>query len=361
MKIRALEVFQIDLEPHVVRRDAIQAFTKQETVFVRIRTDDGAEGLGYTYTIGTGGRAIMALIQYDLAPHLIGEDPERIEYLWRKLWFMTHATVVGAVTSLALCAIDTALWDLRSRVLKRPLHLLLGGAKPRIPLYDTEGGWLNIDEAELVAGAEASKSKGLTGIKIKVGRSTVREDMRRLAAVRKAVGDDIEIMVDANQGFTVSEAIRRTKAFEPFQLCWMEEPLPAEDLNGHVRLSRSTATPIAVGESIYSVSHFREYMQRDACSVIQVDVGRVGGITPWMKVAHMAEGFNMSICPHFLMELHLPLCCAVTNSQWLEHIPQLSSISQPIRMEGAFSYPSEAPGLGIAWDREKMDRVKFTL
>ena len=361
MKIKAIDVFQIDLEPHVVRRDAIQAFTKQETVFVRIRTDEGAEGLGYTYTIGTGGRAIMALIRHDLEPHLIGEDPHRIEHIWRKLWFASHATVVGAITSLALCAIDTALWDLRSRLLGQPLHLLLGGAKPRIPVYDTEGGWLNIEQAELVAGAKASKAKGLRGVKVKVGRPTVQEDLRRLEAVRKAVGDDVEIMVDANQGFTVSEAIRRTKAFEPVQLAWMEEPLPAEDLNGHIRLSQSTATPIAVGESIYSISHFREYMQKDACSIVQVDVGRIGGITPWLKVAHTAESFNLWVSPHFLMELHLPLCCAIPNSQWLEHIPQLSSISAPIRIEGGFAYPSEKPGLGIDWDREQMKRRQFTL
>jgi L-alanine-DL-glutamate epimerase-like enolase superfamily enzyme len=102
-------------------------------------------------------------------------------------------------------------------------------------------------------------------------------------------------------------------------------------------------------------------MQQDACGIIQVDVGRIGGITPWMKVAHIAEGFNMPVCPHFLMELHLPLVCAVPNSVWLEHIPQLSSISAPIRIEGAYSFPSDEPGLGIAWDREQMDQVKFTL
>jgi L-alanine-DL-glutamate epimerase-like enolase superfamily enzyme len=360
MKITAIEVFQIDLEPHVVRRDAIQAFTKQETVFVRVRTDEGVEGLGYTYTIGTGGAAIIALIRRDLESHVLGEDPLEVERIWRKLWFATHATVVGALTSLALCAIDTALWDLRSRYLKQPLHRLLGGAKDRIPVYDTEGGWLNIETAELVAGAKASKAKGLLGVKVKVGRPTVQEDMKRLGAVRHAIGDEIELMVDANQGFTVSEAIRRTRAFEPFQLAWMEEPLPAEDLNGHVRLSQSTATPIAVGESIYSVSHFREYMQKDACSIIQVDVGRIGGITPWMKVAHIAEGFNLAVCPHFLMELHLPLCCAVPNSQWLEYIPQLSSISAPIRIEGPHAYPSSQPGLGIDWDRDKLERLKHT-
>lgn len=361
MKIADIEVFQVDLEPHVVRTDAIQSFTRQETVFVRIRTDDGAEGLGYSYTIGTGGHAVMALLERDLKPHLIGEDARRIEHVWHKLWFLTHATVVGPITSIALCAVDTALWDLRSRVLGLPLHVLLGGARERIPVYDTEGGWLNVSTEALVEGARTSRDKGLHGVKVKVGKPAVAEDVRRLAAVREAIGEDMELMVDANQGWTVAEAIRRTRAFEPFHLTWMEEPLPAEDIDGHVRLSRTTATPIAIGESLYSLSHFREYLQRGACNVVQVDVGRIGGITPWMKTAHLTESFNMAVCPHFLMELHLPLCCAVPNAAWLEHIPQLSSISAPIRVEGGYAYPSQKPGLGIEWDLDALERRSHTL
>jgi len=361
MKIESVEVFQIDLEPNVVRSDAIQSFTKQETVFVRVRADNGAEGLGYTYTIGTGGRAIMALIRQDLIPQLLGEHPLMVEGIWKKLWFSTHATVVGAITSLALCAIDTALWDLRCKLLGQPLYMLAGGAKREIPLYDTEGGWLHVPIGDVIADALESREKGLRGVKVKVGKPTLSEDLRRLEAVREAIGDEMELMVDANQGFTVSEAIRRTKAFEDINLAWMEEPLPAEDLGGHIRLSSVTSTPIAVGESLYAVSHFREYLQREACSIVQVDVGRIGGITPWLKTAHLAESFNMSVCPHYLMELHLPLCCAVPNSQWLEHIPQLSAISTPIRIEGGIAYPSEEPGLGIQWDLQKMESLKQTL
>ncbi len=361
MKITAVEVFQIDLAPEVVRTDAIQAFTKQETVFCRIRTDDGAQGLGYSYTIGTGGRAVQALIKHDLADLLLGQDAQWVERIWKRLWFATHATVVGPITSIALCAIDTALWDLRCRVLGQPLHLLAGGAQADIPVYDTEGGWLNVPVQELVDGALRSKAAGLGGVKVKVGKPTLTEDLARLQAVREAIGPEMELMVDANQAFTVSEAIRRTHAMEPLNLAWMEEPLPAEDLNGHVRLSRSTAVPIAIGESLYAVSHFREYLQQGACSIVQVDVGRIGGITPWLKTAHLAESFNMVVCPHYLMELHLPLCCAVPNAQWLEQIPQLQAISAPIHIAGGRATPSDEPGLGIAWDHEKMERLKQTL
>ncbi len=165
-------------------------------------------------------------------------------------------------------------------------------------------------------------------------------------------------MVDANQALTVSEAIRRARLYEPLDLTWFEEPLPAEDLRGHVRLSASTSLPIAVGESIYHLSHMREYLANDACSIIQVDVARIGGITPWLKVAHLAEAFNVSVCPHYLMELHIALCAAVPNAAWVEHIPQLDILTtEGMRMADGHAVPSDAPGLGIAWDKSAIDRL----
>jgi L-alanine-DL-glutamate epimerase-like enolase superfamily enzyme len=175
--------------------------------------------------------------------------------------------------------------------------------------------------------------------------------------VRKALGPAFDIMTDANQGFTVSEAIRRARHYEALDVLWFEEPLPAEDLNGHVLLSQSTSLPIAVGESLYHPSHFREYLQRGACNIIQVDVGRVGGITPWLKVSHLAETFNVQVCPHYLMEIHLGLCCAVPNATWLEHIPQLDDISiSRVAIQNGYATPSNQPGLGIDWDWKAIER-----
>ncbi len=357
-KIDRVEVFMVDLVPKVKRTDAIQSFTSQETPFVRIFADDGAVGTGYTYTIGTGGHAIVELLARDLAPKLIGRNPDQIEAIWKALFFHTHATSVGAITSLALAAIDTALWDMRCRRSGRPLHIEAGGAQESVPLYTTEGGWLHISAEALVEDALAARASGFGGSKIKVGRPP-KDDAKRLEAVRKAVGDDFEIMVDGNQGATVDEAIRRARLYEPFDLAWYEEPLPAEDLGGHIRLSASTSLPIAVGESIYSLSHFREYLQRDAASIVQVDVARIGGITPWLKTAHLAESFDMAVCPHFLMELHVALTAAVPNGRWVEYIPQLDSLtSEKMKIVNGRAMPSDQPGLGIAWDWEAIARQR---
>jgi L-alanine-DL-glutamate epimerase-like enolase superfamily enzyme len=356
--IERVELFQVDLTPPRPRSDAIQSFVRQETPIVRITCADGAQGTGYSYTIGTGGSSVVALLRDHLAPRLLGRDADEIERLWKELFFHTHATAVGAITSLALAAIDTALWDLRCRRAGLPLWKAAGGAQPRVPVYTTEGGWLHHSAAELVDEALAAKAAGFRGTKIKVGKPAIAEDVARLEAVRRAVGDAFEIMTDANQAFTVSEARRRAHAYEAVGLAWLEEPLPAEDLGGHAELAAVATMPIAIGESLYHPSHFREYLERGACSIVQVDCARVGGITPWLKVAHLAETFNVAVCPHFLMELHVSLAAAVPNGAWVEHIPQLDAITASrMAMADGFAIAPDAPGLGIDWDFAAIERL----
>ncbi len=356
--IERIEIFQVDLAPPVPRSDAIQSFVTQETPIVRITCADGAVGVGYSYTIGTGGASVVALLSDHLCPRLLGRDATEIERLWKELFFHTHATAVGAITSLALAAIDTALWDLKCRRAGLPLWKVAGGAQPRVPVYTTEGGWLHHPAQQLVDESVAAKAQGFRGAKLKVGKPSIAEDVARLTAVRNAVGDAFELMVDANQAFTVSEARRRAHAYEPLGLAWLEEPLPAEDLGGHVELAAVAPMPIAVGESIYHPSHFREYLERDACSIVQVDCARIGGITPWLKVAHLAETFNVAVCPHFLMELHVSLTAAVPNGAWVEYIPQLDAITTSrMAMADGFALAPETPGLGIEWDFAAIDRA----
>ena len=350
-KITQVEVLLVDLVPKVKRTDAIQSFVSQETPIVRITDADGQTGIGYSYTIGTGGSSVLALLNDHLCPRLIGREADEIEGIWRSLFFHTHATTVGAMTSIALAAIDTALWDLRCKRAKQPLWRMAGGAQHSVPLYSTEGGWLHLEAQALVDDALAVKAKGFSGAKIKIGRPHVAEDVARLAAVREAVGPDFEIMTDANQGFNLSEAIRRARHYEGLDIAWFEEPLHADDIEAHAQLTRSTSVPIAVGESLYSISQFKDYLVRQACTIVQVDVGRIGGITPWLKVAHMAEAHNVAVCPHFLMELHVSLSAAIPNGRYVEYIPQLDEITHSrMRIDNGRAIPSDAPGLGIEWD-----------
>jgi len=353
--ITSAKAYLIDIEVETVRTDAVQAFLKQETIFVDITTDDGLTGTGYSYTIGTGGKAVLAMVE-ELIPTLPGRDARNVGGLWHQLFASTRATTVGAITSLALAAIDTALWDLRCLRAGEPLWRLAGGARQRVPLYDTEGGWLHLSTDDLAIGAKASAAAGWPGVKVKVGKPTAVEDVARLRAVRDELGPELQIMVDANQSFSLSEACRRAEAYRPLDLAWFEEPMPADDVAGHVALARSTNIPVAVGESMYSLAQFRDYLARGACSIVQVDVARIGGITPWLKVAHLAEAFNIDVCPHFLMELHVSLCAAVTNGRFVEHIPQLRAITNTtIEIADGHAVAPETPGLGIDWNRDAID------
>jgi L-alanine-DL-glutamate epimerase-like enolase superfamily enzyme len=356
-RITSIEILQVDLPPPVPRSDAIQSFVTQETPIVRLTMDDGSGGTGYSYTIGTGGSSVVALLTDHLCPRLIGRDPALIESIWRDLMFATHATTVGAISSLALAAIDTALWDWRCRRDGQPLWRAAGGAKQRIPVYTTEGGWLHLSPDALVRETLAAQQAGFKGAKIKVGKPHVSEDLARLRAVREAVGEGFEIMVDANQCFTLSEALRRAPHYAALGIAWFEEPLPADDIVGHARLAAASEVPIAVGESLYSIGQFAAYVQQGACSIVQVDVARIGGITPWLKVAHMAEAFNLAVCPHFLMELHVSLTAAAPAAAWVEYIPQLDAVAESrMTIEAGHAVAPDRPGLGIEWRHDELER-----
>lgn len=345
-----------DIAVETDRTDAVQSFVKQETVLVTLTTADGLTGTGYTYTIGTGGSSVLALLRDHLLPLLPGKDARNVEGLWQSLFAHTRATATGAITSLALAAVDTALWDLRCKRAGEPLWRLAGGHRREIPVYDTEGGWLHLGTEELVKSALAAQEARFAGVKIKVGKPHVAEDAERLRAVREAVGPALHVMTDANQSQSLSSAVQLAAALEPYDPYWLEEPMPADDVSGHARLARSTRIPIAVGESMYSPMQFRGYLETGGASVVQVDVARVGGITPWLKVAHLAETFNVKVCPHFLMELHVSLVAAVPNGAYVEYIPQLRAVTRTelVLRDGHAVAPDE-PGIGIDWDMDAIE------
>lgn len=357
--ITSASAMLVDIPVETVRTDAMQSFLKQETIIVDLTTDDATPGRGYAYTIGTGGRAVLSMLRDHLLPAVIGQDVRRPEAAWRHVHSQTRATTVGAITSLALAAIDTAIWDARCRRAGEPLWRMAGGSRPDVPLYDTEGGWLHIDTARLVENTLSARNDGWQGSKLKVGSPDPRQDIDRLASVRAAVGPGYPLMVDANQSLTLADARALAQALEPSSIAWLEEPMPADDVSAHARLVESTSIPIAVGESLYSVGQFKEYLARDAATIVQPDVARVGGITPWLKIAHLAEAFNVPVCPHFLMELHVSLVAAVPNGRIVEYIPQLRAVTTAdlTVAHGRTTAPDE-PGIGISWDDDALDDLR---
>ena len=295
---------------------------------VRITCADGAVGTGYTYTIGTGGSSVVALLRDHLAPRLIGRDAAEIEAIWKDLFFATHATAVGAITSLALAAIDTALWDLKCRRAGEPLWKVAGGAQRRVPVYTTEGGWLHHPRAAArrrVAGGEGAGlsrredegrqavdrgGRQAPGAGARGGRRRLRGHDRRQPGVHGCRGMPPCARLRGSAAWLVRGAAARGGSRRPRRA-------RCESRDAHCR---GRVACIIRRTSGNTSSGARARWCRSIARAI-------GGITPWLKVAHLAETFNAPVCPHFLMELHVSLSAAVPNGAWVEYIPQLDDVT----------------------------------
>lgn len=358
--IETVEVKLIRIPVDPPRGDAIQNFDAMELPIVHIKDATGAEGIGFGYTIGTGGTTIRELIEKELLPNLIGEDARNIAHLHHKLNASIHALTPGCISSTALSAIDVALWDLAGKRLHTPLHMLLGGAKNKVLLYNTHVGWLNrpLDEM-LELCKEAVKKDGFKALKLKVGKTEADEDEERIAAVRKTVGKEIKLMVDANQHWYYPEAVKRAKIFEKYDLVWLEEPVLATDIDAFVRLGTHSTIPRAGGESLYAIQDFFQYLCRGALDILQPDISRIGGITNAMRVCGMAQAAGLPVAPHVSPELSVTVACAVPNSIYVEFIPQMQPVlAQTIKIADGYAIPSDEPGHGINFDQEALSRME---
>jgi L-alanine-DL-glutamate epimerase-like enolase superfamily enzyme len=340
------------------RGDAIQAFDALEVPIVELVDAGGRRGVGFGYTIGTGGSAIAALTRDELLPRTLGADSRRIGQVVERLERSIHALEPGCLASTAIAAIDVALWDLAARRAGVPLYMLLGGAQDRVRLYNTHVGWLNrpIDEMAALA-REAVERDGFTAVKLKVGKPDPEEDRERVARVREAVGPRTTIMVDANQAWTADEAIRRVRQLEPCGLYWIEEPVDATDLAGYARVGRHVQTARAGGESLYSTAAFADAVRRGTLDILQPDVARVGGITNAMTVCRMAAAAHLPVAPHVSPELSIAVAAAVPNSIFVEYIPQMEPLlARPLDRRDGFAYPADTPGHGITFDPAALER-----
>lgn len=354
------EIYRIPV--HRKMEDAIRHFSKMDIIFAHIQTDEGLVGSGFSYSIiPFGAQEICSMINHGLGPLIQQMDPRNHEQIWSHMWRQVDWVGRGGIAVLAIAAVDIAIWDLKSKIANLPLYRLLGGARKRVPVYNTDGGWLNHSLDQLVEETKRIVASGFRGTKIKVGKEDPSEDCERIAAVREVLGPHRTLMVDANERFTSAEAIRRAKMWESWNLFWFEEPLPAEDILGHTSLKQHTSVPIAIGESLFSRYQFRDYIAAGGASILQPDVCRCGGITEWLKVAHLADCHNMQVSPHFVMELHLPLVAAVPNTLFVEYIPSLDQVlTQPLELIDGYFEASETPGLGIPFDWDRLRAFKVS-
>lgn len=329
-------------------------------LFVHIKTDEDIEGLG----VGQASPGAAQLIETVLKEILVGQDPFDIERLWDKMFWRLRTFGSKGIASQALSAVDVGLWDLKAKALGLPLYKLLGAYTDSVPIYGS-GGWTNLSEAELVAEMTGYVERGIRRVKMKVARDYGRaeaEDIARVAAVRKAIGDDVALYIDGNYGYYPKQAIYMAREFEQSQVGWFEEPVLVDDSHGLAEVRRAIEIPVAAGELESYKYRFRELIAGGAVDIAQPDVARVGGVTEWMKVAHLAHSFNLLVAPHAFQVVHLHLACATPNLKAVEYLGvdvacDLAWYTEiPPQKDGMWSPFPDRPGLGLELDPHAVEQ-----
>jgi L-alanine-DL-glutamate epimerase-like enolase superfamily enzyme len=351
--VRSVELSTLTLPLATAISDA-KVFTGRqkpmtEVVFLvaEITTEQGHTGLGFSYSKRAGGPAQYAHAQ-EVASAAIGEDPNDIAKLYTKLLWAGASVGRSGVATQALAAIDIALYDLKAKRADLPLAKLLGSHRDSVRTYNTSGGFLNASIDEVKDRASRSIEEGIGGIKIKVGLPDTRTDLARVEAVREHIGPDVPLMVDANQQWDRTTALRMGRRLEPYDLVWIEEPLDAYDAEGHAALAAALDTPIATGEMLASVAEHERLIATRACDIIQPDAPRVGGITQFLRLLTLADQAGLDLAPHFAMEIHLHLAATYPREPWVEHFDWLDPLFEE-RLEtkdGRMLVP-DRPGLGV--------------
>ena len=339
--------------------------TQVAMLLAHVWDSDGREGLGFSYSKRAGGPGLFAHAR-EIGPDLIGEDPSDIGRLWDKLQWAGASVGRGGLAVQAIAAFDVALWDLKAKRAALPLAKLLGAYRDSVRCYNTSGGFLSSPVQEVLENASAALERGVGGIKLKVGHPDAAVDLERVGQARKRLGDKVALMVDANQQWDRPTAMRMGRVLEEYGLVWIEEPLAADDAEGHAVLAAALDTPIATGEMLTSVLEHWRLLEAGAADILQPDAPRVGGITPFNQVAALAHHKGVPIAPHFAMELHLHLAAAQPRETWVEHFDWLEPLfNERLELhEGRMVVP-DRPGLGLtlseqaeAWTAERWDTAE---
>jgi L-talarate/galactarate dehydratase len=336
--------------------------TEIAILLAEIETDADHQGLGFSYAKRAGGPGQFAHAQ-ELAPALIGEDPSDIARLWDKLCWAAASVGRSGLGVQAIGAFDVALWDCKARRAGLSLAKLLGAHRDSVACYNTSGGFLHTPLEQLLVNAATSRERGIGGIKLKVGQPDRALDLKRVEAVRRHLGDAVPLMVDANQQWDRPTAQRMCRILEPLDLVWIEEPLDAYDHEGHAALAAQFDTPIATGEMLTSAGEHWDLIRHRAADYLMPDAPRLGGITPFLKVAALADHAGLMLAPHFAMELHIHLAAAYPREPWVEHFEWLEPLfNERIEIRAGRMVVPTRPGLGLslseqarAWTRAQAE------
>jgi len=360
MKVRTLTTIRVEVPLARPIRTAIHELKSLGCVLVRIAGEGGLIGEGIAFVMGTSRVGVLDEMIRSMASRVVGSDPDHVTATWAQLWRDINFLGHKGVTICALSAIDTALWDLRAKAMGQPVYRLLGGARTEVPVYASGGLWLDTPADALGAEARQWLQRGFRAMKLRLGSATIDADVERVQAVRSAIGPQVPLMVDANQGFTVDHAIRLGRRLEGFDLTWFEEPVVHYDYEGSARVAAALDTPIASGETDYTRYGFRAMIEARAADVLMPDLMRVGGVSEFMRVAHLGAAYELPVSSHLFSEQSLSLLAALDNATYLEHMPWFEPLyRETIEMKDGKAVVPERPGFGFTFDLDAIERMRL--
>lgn len=367
MIIREVEALALSIPLPRPVADAVRTITHRDHLIVRVRTDDGLTGLGFTLGYD-GSRAMLSLIDEIYRPLLEGAQACETERLWGEMYRQSIQAGRRGAALRAISAIDIALWDLRGKRAGMPVMELLGVHSTRLRCYAT-GGYYRPGQTldDLVRETAATVEQGFTALKLKVGALPAAEDAARVGAVRKALGDEVEILLDANGGWkSAPEAIAAMRRLEEFRPYWIEEPVRADNRRAMSTIAEALDTPVATGELEATRWAFADLVEHRAADILQPDVTVVGGVSEWLKVAHMAAALDVPVAPHYNWDFHTQLCATIPNNLFIEYFLAGSGVKMfdsvlldPMKPVNGYLEPRRQPGFGIELNEAEVARYRI--
>jgi len=357
-KIAKVDCFLVTQAIKAGLSDATRKVENIGYTIVQLTTDQGLTGFGITYN-EVGGEAAKVMIEKYIAPKIIGKSPFETEVIWQDLVQYLRGVGRKGLSYCAISAVDIALWDLKGKITGLPIFRLLGGNKTKIPVY-ASGGWTSYDDDELVVEMKGFAEQGYHIIKFKVGvegGSNLKRDVKRVAKVREAVGEDIGIILDANNCWDSATGVRFANMVKDYDIMFLEEPTFADDMPGLRHYRQGTDLPLATGEHEYTKYGCRDLILNEAADIIQMDFTRAGGYTEAIKVAAIIQAWNLKFAPHAMENIHIHLISAMPNALFLERLLLFEELTSntykncPMPKDGFMEIP-ELPGLGLElnWD-----------
>ena len=336
---------------------AIHAIHSVGCVLVEVHTADGAVGQSLVFTINANRlRAFDEMIR-GLAPFAVGRSVTETAAIWEAIWLEINPTGHKGVTISALSAIDVACWDAFGRTVGLPLHRVFGACRSEVATYASSGLWLSAGIDELIAEATSFVAQGFRAVKLRIGSDHPDDDVARVRAVREAIGDDIGLLVDANQKFTPKQAIRLGRRLEQFSLAWIEEPVSADDLVGHAEVRAALDTPVASGETEYTRFGMQAMIDARSADILMPDLQRIGGYTEFRRAAATAAANHLPVSSHFFTEHSLALAGSLPNCVSVEHVDWFAPLfNERIELRDGRLVVPERPGTGFTFDPDARTR-----